>query len=120
MKLLKIKDNSQLKKDAFSDIFALTGKVADKTLDQLEREGVFVFPEYIDDAEDIRPVSADEYNAKRTPGTPCWYTVAVHNHTRRWRGLLEKLELPVFSNVDKPREAAALKVNIFTHFDFRD
>ena len=53
MKLLKIKDNSQHKKDVFSDIFALTGKIADKTLDQLEREGVFVFPEYIDDAEDI-------------------------------------------------------------------
>lgn len=53
MKLLKIKDNSQHKKDAFSDISALTEKIADKTLDQLEREGVFVFPEYIDDAEDI-------------------------------------------------------------------
>lgn len=53
MKLLKIKDNSQHKKDAFSNISALTGKIADKTLDQLEREGVFVFPEYIDDAEDI-------------------------------------------------------------------
>ena len=53
MRLLKIKDNSQHKKDAFSDISALTEKIADKTLDQLEREGVFVFPEYIDDAEDI-------------------------------------------------------------------
>ena len=53
MKLLKIKDNSQHKKDAFSDISALAEKIADKTLDQLEREGVFVFPEYIDDAEDI-------------------------------------------------------------------
>ena len=53
MKLLKIKDNSQHKKDTFSDISTLTGKIADKTLDQLEREGVFVFPEYIDDAEDI-------------------------------------------------------------------
>ena len=31
----------------------LPGKIADKTLDQLEREGAFVFPEYIDDAEDI-------------------------------------------------------------------
>lgn len=53
MKLLKIKDNSQHKKDTFSDIDGLTGKIADKTLEQLEREGVFVFPEYIDDAEDI-------------------------------------------------------------------
>lgn len=53
MKLLKIKDNSQHKKDAFSDIANLTGKIADKTLEQLEREGVFVFPEFILDAEDI-------------------------------------------------------------------
>lgn len=53
MKLLKIKDNSQLKKDSFSDIAGLTGRIADKTLLQLEREGVFVFPENIDAAEDI-------------------------------------------------------------------
>lgn len=53
MKLLKIKDNSQQKKDAFSQIKNLTGKIADKTLEQLEREGVFVFPEIVKDAEDI-------------------------------------------------------------------
>ena len=44
MKLLKIKDNTQSKKDTFADIGNLTGKIADKTLEQLEREGVFVFP----------------------------------------------------------------------------
>ena len=44
MKLLRIKDNSQQKKDAFSQVARLTGKIADKTLEQLEREGVFVFP----------------------------------------------------------------------------
>ncbi|MCM1299130.1 MAG: McrC family protein [Firmicutes bacterium] len=53
MKLLKIKDNSGQKKDAFSDIKALTDKIADKTLEQLEREGIFVFPEIVKDAEDI-------------------------------------------------------------------
>ena len=53
MKLLKIKDNSQAKKDTFSYIGNLTGKIADKTLEQLEREGVFVFPEFVIDAEDI-------------------------------------------------------------------
>ena len=53
MKLLKIKDNSQLKKDTFSDIGVLTGKIADKTLEQLEREGVFVFPEVVKDVKDI-------------------------------------------------------------------
>ena len=53
MKLLRIKDNSQQKKDAFSQVAKLTGKIADKTLEQLEREGVFVFPETVKDAEDI-------------------------------------------------------------------
>ena len=53
MKLLKIKDNTQIRKDAFSDISSLTGRIADKTLEQLEREGVFVFPEFVVDAEDI-------------------------------------------------------------------
>ena len=53
MKLLKIKDNSQQNKAAFSQIGNLTSKIADKTLGLLEREGVFVFPEIVKDAEDI-------------------------------------------------------------------
>lgn len=53
MKLLKIKDNTQIRKDAFTDIGNLTARIADKTLGQLEREGVFVFPEFVIDAEDI-------------------------------------------------------------------
>lgn len=53
MKLLKIKDNTQEKKYSFAGIEALTRRIADKTLEQLEREGVFVFPEFIDEAEDL-------------------------------------------------------------------
>lgn len=53
MKLLKIKDNSGQKKETFSQIKNLTGKIADKTLEQLEREGVFVFPDTVRDAGDI-------------------------------------------------------------------
>ena len=53
MKLLRVKDNSQQKKDAFSQVAKLTGKIADKTLGQLEREGIFVFPETVKDAGDI-------------------------------------------------------------------
>ena len=53
MKLLKIKDNSQQKKESFSQIRNLTNKIADKTLEQLEHEGVFIFPEVLKDAEDI-------------------------------------------------------------------
>ncbi len=53
MKIYKIKDNTQVKKDTLTEIGNLTGKIADKTLEQLEREGVFVFPEFVVDAEDI-------------------------------------------------------------------
>ena len=53
MKLLKIKDNSLQKKESFSQIRILTNKIADKTLEHLEREGVFIFPETVKDAEDI-------------------------------------------------------------------
>lgn len=53
MRLIKIKDNSQHKKGAFSNIGTLMGKIADKTLEQLERQGVFVFPEIVKDAKDV-------------------------------------------------------------------
>lgn len=53
MKVLKIRDNNLNKKDDFSEIRIVTGKIADKTLEQLEREGIFVFPEIVKDAEDI-------------------------------------------------------------------
>ena len=53
MKQIKIKDNSQQKKETFSQVKNLIGKIADKTLEQLEREGVFVFPDTVKDAEDI-------------------------------------------------------------------
>ena len=53
MKTLKIKDNSQQPKEVFSQIKNLTGKIADKTLKQLECEGVFVFPDTVNDAGDI-------------------------------------------------------------------
>ena len=53
MKSLKVKDNSQLQKENFSDVSRIIDKIKDKSLHQLEREGIFVFPELIKDAEDI-------------------------------------------------------------------
>lgn len=44
MKLLKIKDNSQLKKDVFSHIGKLVGKIADKTLERLSAKVYSYFP----------------------------------------------------------------------------
>ncbi len=53
MKLLKIKDNCLKSKSDFSEIGNLSKRIADRTLEQLEREGVFVFPELIENADDI-------------------------------------------------------------------
>jgi 5-methylcytosine-specific restriction endonuclease McrBC regulatory subunit McrC len=53
MNPLKIKDNSKKEKEVFSDIASLTGKIADKTLGQLEKEGIFVFPNLLKEAVDI-------------------------------------------------------------------
>ena len=53
MKTLRIKDNTQVNKDTFIGIGNLIGKIADKTLEQLEQEGVFIYPEAVVDAEDI-------------------------------------------------------------------
>lgn len=53
MKQLKIKDNDQRKKEEFFEIPGLVKTIADKTLEELEKEGVFVFPEMVHDAEDV-------------------------------------------------------------------
>lgn len=53
MRLVRIKDNSRQQKENFAAITTLTGKISDKTLEQMEREGIFVFPDTIRDAEDI-------------------------------------------------------------------
>lgn len=52
MELRKIKDNSPVNGD-LSNIKNLRDKILNKTLEQLEHEGVFVFPEFLVDAEDV-------------------------------------------------------------------
>ena len=53
VKELKIKDNALISKKYFDEISYVKEKIVDKTLEQLEKEGVFIFPELIKDAEDI-------------------------------------------------------------------
>jgi 5-methylcytosine-specific restriction endonuclease McrBC regulatory subunit McrC len=53
MKILKIKDNTSEKKSRFAEVENLTERIVNKTLEQLDREGVFVFPEFLLDAEDL-------------------------------------------------------------------
>lgn len=53
MTQLKIKDNHYKLKEEFFEVKSVVERVADKTLEQLEREGVFIFPEIIKEANDI-------------------------------------------------------------------
>jgi len=53
MSQLKIKDNSFISKESFSIIPKITRKIADKTLEGLEREGVFIFPDLLKTADDL-------------------------------------------------------------------
>ena len=53
MKQIRIRDNSVKLQSDFAEIPALTRKICDKTLEQLEREGIFVFPELVRDADDL-------------------------------------------------------------------
>lgn len=53
MTKLKLKDNTFTSKDEFDEVSLVTKKVVDKTLHQLEKEGIFIFPKLIKDAKDI-------------------------------------------------------------------
>lgn len=53
MKQLKIKDNQCKAKEDFFEIKAVVNRIADKTLEQLEQEGVFVFPIETKETEDL-------------------------------------------------------------------
>lgn len=53
MNSYRINDNTQRNKNEFSIIPRLTERIADRTLKQLEREGLFVFPPILDTAEDL-------------------------------------------------------------------
>lgn len=53
MNWLRVKDNSAVEKSDFSVIPNLSKHLADKTLKQLEREGVFMLSNSIQNADDI-------------------------------------------------------------------
>ena len=58
---MRIKDNLSTPKSEFSEIRHLTEIIANKTLEELEEEGTFVFPETVSDVEDI---SGDQFILK--------------------------------------------------------
>lgn len=69
MKVIRIKDNALISRTVFDEIPNLTERIADKTLDQLEREGIFVFPEIVSESKDIteeQMILQKVYNSFRT------------------------------------------------------
>lgn len=68
----------------------------------------------------IQPVSAEDYNARRTHPSRGWYAIAKYNHTRRWRILLEKLNLPIYNNRGTPNSIPQLKVRVISDYHFED
>lgn len=53
MKWIKIKDNQYINKNKVIDVGNIIDRVANKTLEKLENEGVFVFPEVLHDTKDM-------------------------------------------------------------------
>ena len=53
MGTFRIKDNSFAEKEQFNEVHNIVRIVADKTLEQLEREGVFVFPNMKSESNDL-------------------------------------------------------------------
>lgn len=53
MKELKIKDNGRYLKADFSDVNSIVNRISNKTLEELEREGIFVFPQMIKESDDL-------------------------------------------------------------------
>lgn len=68
----------------------------------------------------IQPTSAEDYNARRAHPSHGWFSIAKYNHTRRWRILLEKLNLPVYSNRAVPDSPPQLKVRVISDYNFED
>lgn len=49
----KIKDNTIVSNKEFADVSNVTRKILNKTLEQLEKEGIFIFPELVKESEDL-------------------------------------------------------------------
>ena len=86
-------------------------------LDELQAKAT---EEFIRDYLRLRPVSAEDYNARRAHPSRGWYTIAVYNRTRRWRILLEKLNLPIYNNRGVPNSTPQLKIRVISDCDFRE
>ena len=52
---------------------------------------------FIEQFNKIKPVSSDDYNAKREQGTPTWQTIARYLHLSTWKSLIIKTGVDIQS-----------------------
>ena len=53
MTILRVKDNTRIQKEIFEPVQGLVNRIANKTLEQLDSEGIFIFPELLKETEDL-------------------------------------------------------------------
>ncbi len=58
--------------------------------------------------------------ARRIHPSHGWYAIARYNHTRRWRILLEKLNLPIYNNRGTSNNIPQLKVRVISDYNFEE
>ena len=68
----------------------------------------------------VLPETGQVYNSAARHFRPGAYAIAKYNHTRRWRILPEKLNLPIYNNRGTPPGAPQLKVRVISDYNFED
>ena len=75
---------------------------------------------FIEDYYRIKPKSQEEFNRGKRPETRGWQTVANYHHTKSWRNLLKKLDLPLYFDMARDHVPVKITVNFHVDYDFID
>ena len=76
--------------------------------------------DFVEDYNRIKPRNQKEFNQNKCPWTKSWQTVAQYYRVKSWRGLLNTLDLPVYSGKEKEHSSADITVNFYVDYDFND
>lgn len=89
--------------------------LTDRMAQQKQQQTTLFISEY----QRIKPVSREDYDRQRKPGTRCGQTIMVYNNLTSWSSLLLLLNLPKYQ-ARKDTRGSALSVEIFHDFDPTD
>lgn len=76
--------------------------------------------DFLIDYDRIKPKSQEEFNRNKRPETRGWQTIAFYYDVKSWRNLLKALDLPLYFDMHRDHKPVNLKVNVHTHYDFKD